>query len=65
MDNNDEIDIDPETMKMAIVLTIKKKVEVLFSKAQEENDLLEASKHYREIADIMSDGHRQLESVKD
>ena len=63
MENND-MTIDIDTMKMAIALTVKKNVEVLFKKANEMNDLLEAAQMYREIATEMERGHMQLQKLE-
>ena len=52
--------IDPETMKMAIVLTIKKNVDALFKIAAAESDLMKAAQLYREIATELERGHAQL-----
>ena len=54
------MEIDNETMKMAIVLTVKKNVDALFKLAQDESDLMKAAQLYREIAAELERGHAQL-----
>jgi len=58
-----ELHVDAETMKMAIVLTVKKNVDKLFKKAQEIEDLREAANIYREIGAAMDQGADQLASL--
>jgi len=59
-----EMIIDAPTMRMAIALTVKKNVEVLFKKAESMTDLGEAAQCYREVATEMERGHMQLQKLE-
>jgi len=56
-----ELHMDKETIKMAIVLTVKKNVDKLFKEAQEVTDLRTAADIYRMIGSEMDSGAEQLE----
>ena len=58
-----ELKVDVETMKMAIVLTVKKNVDKLFKQAQEVEDLRKAAQIYRDIGSEMERGAQQIESL--
>ena len=59
----DELKVDNETMKMAIVLIVKKNVDKLFKQAQEVEDLRKAAQIYRDIGSEMERGAQQIESL--
>jgi len=59
-----ELKVDKETMKMAIVLTVKKGVDKLFKEAQEVTDLRKAADIYRKIGSEMDNGAEQLEQLE-
>ena len=60
-----ELHMDVETMKLAIVLTVKKNVDKLFKKAQEVEDLRKAAQIYRDIGSEMERGAQQIEQLSE
>jgi len=60
-----ELNVDKETLRMAILLTIKKNVDALFKSAQEQPDLRMAAQLYRDIGSEMERGADQLEKLEE
>jgi len=57
------IPIDKETMKLAMVLTLKKNMEALLKQSQEETSIAKAAQIYRAIADLLEVGQKQLDMI--
>ena len=59
------MEIDNETMRVAIVLSFKTKFEKLMKLSKDTNDMRLAASYYREIADLMDNVHTELEKLKE
>jgi len=58
-----ELKVDQDTMRVAILITIKKNVDKLFATAQKEPDLLVAAQLYRDIGSELERGDAQIKSL--
>ena len=58
------MEIDNDTMRVAVVLSFKKKFEELLEKASKTDDMRLAAKLYREAADHIDDVADKLESLE-
>jgi len=59
-----DINLDKETLKMAILLTLKKNADALFSRAQKEPDLRKAAQIYRDIGSELERGADQFDRME-
>ena len=55
--------IDNDTMKAAIILTMKSKVEAFMKKGSEAKDLLEAAACYDAVANVIRETHSNIQEL--